>query len=162
MPTADSWPSDPALTSSPRRSVNARPSPPSRYAHATSPAPLEVVGRTPLEEFQTMEQWIVGKYAYVTSIIAGRLWVYDISNPAAPVKVDSVTFDARVLNDISTTADGKVAVVTREGASNRKNGIVFLDTSRPGTPEDPVGVQRNGLGRRPQRVHRRPSRLPDR
>lgn len=97
--------------------------------------PLEVVGRTPLEEFQTMEQWIVGKYAYVTSIVAGRLWVFDISNPAAPVKVDSVTFDARVLNDISTTADGKVAVVTREGASNRKNGIVFLDTSDPAHPK---------------------------
>ena len=96
---------------------------------------LEVVGRTPLEEFQTMEQWIVGKYAYVTSIIAGRLWVFDISNPAAPVKVDSVTFDARVLNDISTTPDGKVAVVSREGASNRKNGIVFLDTSDPAHPK---------------------------
>jgi hypothetical protein len=97
--------------------------------------PLEIVGRTPHEEFQTMEQWIVGKYAYVTSIIAGRLWVYDISNPAAPVKVDSVTFDARVLNDISTTADGKTAVVTREGASSRKNGIVFLDTSDPAHPK---------------------------
>jgi uncharacterized protein YjdB len=97
--------------------------------------PLEVVGRTPLEEFQTMEQWIVGKYAYVTSIIAGRLWVFDISNPASPVKVDSVSFDARALNDISTTPDGKVAVVTREGASNRKNGIVFLDTSDPAHPK---------------------------
>jgi hypothetical protein len=97
--------------------------------------PLERVGRTPLEEFQTLEQWIVGKYAYVTSLMAGRLWVYEISNPAAPVKVDSVTFDARVLNDVSTTADGKIAVVTREGASNRKNGIVFLDTSDPAHPK---------------------------
>ena len=26
---------------------------------------LEVVGRTPIEEFQTLEQWIVGNYAYV-------------------------------------------------------------------------------------------------
>jgi hypothetical protein len=90
---------------------------------------LEVVGRTPTEEFQTLEQWIVGNYAYVTSAMAGRLWVYDISNPASPVKVDSVTFDARILNDVSTTADGKIAVVSREGASNRKNGVVFLDTS---------------------------------
>ena len=97
--------------------------------------PLEIVGRTPNEEFQTMEQWIVGKYAYVTSAMAGRMWVYDVSNPSAPIKVDSVTFDARILNDISTTADGKVAVVTREGASNRKNGIVFLDTSDPGHPK---------------------------
>jgi hypothetical protein len=97
--------------------------------------PLEVVGRTPNEEFQTMEQWIVGKHAYVTSAMAGRLWVYDISNPSAPVKVDSVTFDARIINDISTTPDGKVAVLTREGASNRKNGIVFLDTSDPAHPK---------------------------
>lgn len=96
---------------------------------------LEVVGRTPNEEFQTLEQWIVGKYAYVTSAMAGRLWVYDISNPSAPIKVDSIAFDARILNDISTSADGKVAVVTREGASNRKNGIVFLDTSDPAHPK---------------------------
>jgi hypothetical protein len=97
--------------------------------------PLEVVGRTPAEEFQTMEQWIVGNYAYVTSFMAGRLWVYDISNPAAPLKVDSLTFDARVLNDISTTADGRIAVISREGASNRKNGIVFLDTSDQAHPK---------------------------
>jgi len=97
--------------------------------------PLELVGRTPVEEFQSMEQWIVGKYAYLTSLMGGRLWVYDISNPSAPVKVDSVAFDARVLNDVSTTADGKVTVVSREAASNRKNGIVFLDTSDPAHPK---------------------------
>ena len=96
--------------------------------------PLEVVGRTPLEEFQTTEEWIVGNYAYVASL-GGRVWVYDISNPASPVKADSVAFDARLVNDLSTTADGKIAVVTREGASNRKNGIVFLDTSLPAHPK---------------------------
>ena len=96
--------------------------------------PLEIVGRTPLEDFQTSEDWIVGNYAYVASI-GGRIWVYDISNPAAPVKTDSIAFDARLVNDVSTTADGKIAVVTREGASNRKNGIVFLDTSLPAHPK---------------------------
>lgn len=96
--------------------------------------PLEIVGRTPLEEFQATEEWIVGNYAYVASL-AGRVWVYDISNPASPVKTDSIAFDARLVNDVSTTADGKIAVVTREGASNRKNGIVFLDTSEPAHPK---------------------------
>jgi len=96
---------------------------------------LEVVGRTPAEEFQTLEQWIVGNYAYVTSALAGRLWVYDVSNPAAPVKVDSLAFDARILNDVSTTADGRITVISREGASNRKNGIVFLDTSDQAHPK---------------------------
>jgi hypothetical protein len=51
------------------------------------------------------------------------------------VKTDSIAFDARLVNDVSTTADGKIAVVTREGASNRKNGIVFLDTSLPAHPK---------------------------
>lgn len=96
--------------------------------------PLEVVGRTPLEEFQTTEEWIVGNYAYVASL-GGRVWVYDMSNPTSPVKMDSIAFDARLVNDVSTTADGKIAVVTREGASNRKNGIVFLDTSLPAHPK---------------------------
>ncbi len=96
---------------------------------------LEVVGRTPIEEFQTLEQWIVGNYAYVTSAYAGRLWVYDVSNPSAPVKVDSLAFDGRVLNDVSTTADGRIAVISREGASSRKNGIVFLDTSDQAHPK---------------------------
>src|SRR5262249_38056355 len=54
---------------------------------------FEVVGRAPQEEFQAAEEWIIGNYAYVTSIMAGRLWVYDISNSSKPVKVDSVPFD---------------------------------------------------------------------
>jgi hypothetical protein len=33
------------------------------------------------------------------------------------------------------TPDGKIGVITREGASNRKNGIVFLDTSEPMHPK---------------------------
>jgi hypothetical protein len=90
---------------------------------------LTVVGRTPLEDFQTLEQWIVGNFAYVTSAISGKLWVYDISNPAQPVKVDSLSFDARVLNDFSITKDGKLGILTMEGSSNRKDGIVLIDTS---------------------------------
>jgi len=43
--------------------------------------------------------------------------------------------DARIINDVSTTADGKIAVITREGASSRKNGIVFLDTSDMAHPK---------------------------
>jgi hypothetical protein len=96
---------------------------------------LELVGRTPLEEFQTLEQWVFGKYLYATSAMAGKLWVYDISKPASPLKVDSLAFDARILNDVSVSADGTFGIVTREGASNRKNGIVVLDTSDPAHPK---------------------------
>jgi len=97
--------------------------------------PLELVGRTPLEEFQVLEQWVFGKHLYVTSALSGKLWVYDITNPSSPLKVDSLSFDARILNDVSVSADGTFGVLTREGASNRKNGIVLLDTSDPAHPK---------------------------
>ncbi len=97
---------------------------------------IEVVGHTLIKDMvdgngaviQAAEEWIFGNYAYV-STIWDKLVVYDISDPANPRLTDTVKVDARTVNDISTTADGKIGVLTREGASNRKNGIVFLDTS---------------------------------
>lgn len=95
---------------------------------------LEVVGRAQLKDLQTAEQWIIGNFAYV-STISDKLMVYDVSDPAHPKQTDTVKVDARHTNDISTTSDGKIAVLTREGASSRKNGIVFLDTSDPAHPK---------------------------
>ena len=95
---------------------------------------IKVVGRVPFKEFQGAEQWIIGNYAYY-STIADRFFVYDISDPTQPKLTDTVTVDARLVNDISTTADGKILVISREGASNRKNGISFYDTSDPAHPK---------------------------
>jgi hypothetical protein len=95
---------------------------------------LELVGRAPMKEFQGAEQWIIGNYAYY-STIADRFFVYDISDPANPKLTDTIKVDARIVNDISTTADGKILVISREGASNRKNGIAFYDTSDPAHPK---------------------------
>ncbi len=39
--------------------------------------------------------------------------------------------DARTVNDVKVTEDGRTAVISREGASNRKNGLVILDVSNP-------------------------------
>jgi hypothetical protein len=95
---------------------------------------IEVVGRAPTKDFQVAEQWIIGNFAYV-STISDKLLVYDVSDPAHPKLTDTVKVDARITNDISTTPDGKIAVLTREGASSRKNGIVFFDTSGPAHPK---------------------------
>jgi hypothetical protein len=89
---------------------------------------LQLVGRIKLKDMQAAEQWFFGNYAYV-STIWDQVQVYDISDPANPKLTDTVKVDARTVNDISTTTDGKIGVLTREGASSRKNGIVFLDTS---------------------------------
>jgi plastocyanin len=95
---------------------------------------IEVIGRAKVKDVQTAEQWIFGNYAYVSSI-SDSLFVYDISNPAEPKLTDTVKLDCRILNDVSTTADGRITVMSREGSSNRKNGIVFLDSSEPAHPK---------------------------
>jgi hypothetical protein len=95
---------------------------------------LELVGRAPMKEFEGAEQWVIGNYLYY-STIADRFFVYDISDPANPKLTDTIKVDARIVNDISTTADGKILVISREGASNRKNGIAFYDTSDPAHPK---------------------------
>jgi hypothetical protein len=95
---------------------------------------LKVVGRAPFKEFLAAEQWIFGNYAYVSSV-SDKLSVFDISDPANPKLTDTLKVDAHTINDVSVSADGKVGVITREGASSRKNGIVFLDTSDPAHPK---------------------------
>jgi uncharacterized protein YjdB len=95
---------------------------------------LTLVGRVPFKEFQGAEIWAIGNYAYYSTIF-DRFLVYDISDPKNPKLTDTVKVDARIVNDISTTADGKILVISREGASNRKNGIAFYDTSDPAHPK---------------------------
>ncbi len=95
---------------------------------------LEVVGRAQIKDVPTAEEWIIGNHAYV-STISDKFLVYDISNPAEPKLTDTIKVDARIINDISTTADGKILIISREGASNRKNGIAFYDTSDPAHPK---------------------------
>ncbi len=95
---------------------------------------IEVVGRVPMKEFQGAEQWIIGNYAYY-STIHDRFLVYDISDPKQPKLTDTIKVDARLINDIMTTADGKILVISREQASSRKNGIAFYDTSDPAHPK---------------------------
>jgi len=91
---------------------------------------VEVVSHVPMPDLQMSEEWIIGHHAYLATI-ADKLFVYDIADPANPKLLDTLKVDARLINDISTTPDEKIGVFTREGASNRKNGIVFLDTSDP-------------------------------
>ncbi|HEV7397707.1 MAG TPA: Ig-like domain-containing protein [Pyrinomonadaceae bacterium] len=95
---------------------------------------LQVVGRAELKDVQAAEEWITGNFAYV-STISDHFLVYDISDPAHPKLTEKVKVDARLINDISTTPDGKILVISREEASNRKNGIAFYDSSNPAHPK---------------------------
>ena len=97
-----------------------------------------VVGRLPRSRFLTGEVWIHpnGNVAYLSSVLGGDVvYAIDISNPATPRVVDSLVLNARTINDVMTTPDGNFAVITREGAADRKNGIVIADTRDPLHPK---------------------------
>jgi hypothetical protein len=98
----------------------------------------KVVGRLARSRFLTGEVWIHpnGNVAYLSSVLGGDVvYAIDISNPAKPTVVDSLILNARTINDVMTTPDGKFAVMTREGAADRKNGIVIADTRDPLHPK---------------------------
>ena len=64
----------------------------------------------------------------------GIAYVWDVSDPANMVKTDSVQVDARTINDVKVSPDGRYAVLPREGASDRRNGAVILDLADPAHP----------------------------
>jgi hypothetical protein len=94
---------------------------------------VEVVGHAMPKDEQFAEEWIWDHYAYVSGI-SDKVFIFDIADPANPKEAEPLKVDARLVNDVSVTADGKIGVITREEASSRKNGIVFLDTSNPMKP----------------------------
>jgi hypothetical protein len=61
----------------------------------------------------------------------GTSFFWDVTDPANIKKIDSVKVDARTVNDVKVSQDGRISVIGREGASDRKNGIIILDVSNP-------------------------------
>ena len=100
--------------------------------------PATIVGRLPRTRFSTEEVWIhpSGKYAYLGSGGGGDvMYAIDISDPSKPVVTDSIVANTRRVNDVMSTPDGKFLVFTREGASDRKNGIVIASIEDPAHPK---------------------------
>jgi hypothetical protein len=96
---------------------------------------IEVRGRVPIT-MSAAEVWVhpSGSCAYL-STIADRVYAIDITDVTHPKIVDSMMTNARIVNDVMTTEDGKYGVFSREGASDRKNGIVVFDASNPCHPK---------------------------
>ncbi len=61
----------------------------------------------------------------------GVAYFWDVSDPATPVLTDSIVVDARTVNDVKVDAERGICVISREGASSRRNGFVVLDCSDP-------------------------------
>ena len=102
-------------------------------------AELVKVGRGAAAEHHSGDTWVFeganGRdYAYVGTFMYDWMKVWDVTDPAAPVLTDSVQLDARRINDVKIHGSNRIGILTREGASDRQNGIVVLDLADPAHP----------------------------
>jgi hypothetical protein len=101
---------------------------------------LATVGRGPIAAHHSGDTWVFegidGRdYAYIGTFHYDWAKVWDVTDPENPILTDSVQADARRINDVKIHPNNRLAVITREGASNRRNGIILLDLSDPAHPE---------------------------
>jgi hypothetical protein len=100
--------------------------------------PATVVGRLPRTGFTTEEVWLhpTREIAYLGTGSGGdRMFTIDITDKSKPVVTDSIVENTRRVNDIMTNPAGTHLVFTREGASDRKNGIVIATLDDPLHPK---------------------------
>ena len=97
----------------------------------------EILGRGPVRDRHTSDLWVWegldGKDYAITGTWGadGHAYFWDVTDPTSIHLVDTVRVDARTVNDVKVSPDGKFAVIGREGASDRRNGLVVLDVSNP-------------------------------
>ena len=102
-------------------------------------AELVKVGRGAAADHHSGDTWVFegvnGRdYAYVGTFMYDWMKVWDVTDPSSPVLTDSVQLDARRINDVKIHENNRIGILTREGASDRRNGIVILDLSEPAHP----------------------------
>ena len=101
---------------------------------------VKLVGHGLISDVLTGDLWVwagvdkhEGKDFAVTGTWGsnGEAYFWDVTDPSKMTIIDTITVDARTVNDVKISEDGRVGVITREGASNRKNGFVVLDVTDP-------------------------------
>ena len=102
-------------------------------------AELVMVGRGAAADHHSGDTWVFegvnGRdYAYVGTYMHDWMKAWDVTDPSAPVLTDSIQLDARRINDVKIHPNNRIGILTREGASDRRNGIVVLDLSEPAHP----------------------------
>ena len=98
---------------------------------------VEMVGQGAVRNVRTSDLWVWegmdGRDYAVTGTWGafGAAYFWDVTDPSSPELVDSIVVDARTVNDVKVNEDGSICVITREGASNRRNGLLILDCTNP-------------------------------
>ncbi|MEX2527919.1 MAG: Ig-like domain-containing protein [Gemmatimonadota bacterium] len=101
---------------------------------------LEVLGQGRVSHRRTSDFWVFegvdGRDYGITGTWGsdGFAYFWDVTDPTNHVLVDSLQVDARTVNDVKASPDGRYATLTREGASNRRNGVIIIDLADPRRP----------------------------
>ncbi len=96
---------------------------------------IEVVGQGRVADRATSDLWVWegpdGRDYAVTGTHSadGHAYFWDVTDPGNMQIIDTIRVDARTVNDVKVSEDGTICVISREGASNRRNGLVILDVS---------------------------------
>jgi hypothetical protein len=98
---------------------------------------IEIVGQGKVQDRRTSDLWVWtapdGRDYAVTGThsAAGHAYFWDVTDPSDISRIHEVQVDARTVNDVKISEDGRYAIISREGASSRRNGIVIYDVSKP-------------------------------
>ena len=101
---------------------------------------IELRGRGSVSDVHSADMWIFegldGRdYAVMgTWRASGKAYFWDVTDPTNIFKTDSIQVDARTVNDVKVAPNARYAALSREGASNRRNGVVILDLADPAHP----------------------------
>ncbi len=98
---------------------------------------VEVVGRGEVLDRHSSDLWVWegtdGRDYAITGTWGadGHSLIWDVTDPTNIEKLREVQVDARTVNDVKVSESGDIAVISREGASDRRNGIVVLGVGNP-------------------------------
>ncbi len=104
---------------------------------------LRLVGEGRVGDRHTSDLWVHGNYAYTGTWgtregnVGDRLYAWTLDDTGMPTLSDSITVDARTVNDVKIRADGRLGVLTHEegdDAAGGRNGVTFFDLADPAHP----------------------------
>jgi hypothetical protein len=101
---------------------------------------IEILGQGSVDDVHTSDLWVFegvdGRDYAVTGTWGGDGFAYfwDVTDPANVTRIAEVQVDARTVNDVKASPDGRYVALSREGASNRRNGVVIIDMADPHNP----------------------------
>jgi len=101
---------------------------------------VEILGQGSVDDVHTSDLWVYegvdGRDYAVTGTWGadgyGHFW--DVTDPTNMQRISSIQVDARTVNDVKASPDGRYVALSREGASNRNDGPVLVDLADPMNP----------------------------